>query len=127
MKTGADVFERAMSLLGYTGVYGEVDGAQSAELFRRGLDIINQVTADLWPLEQGEADFVPLVSTQEALPLSPQAVEGVAPYGVAMLLAQADGDGTNQAFYAALYQQKRNGVRRLKRERADALPRPWEG
>ena len=47
MKTGMDVFLRAMSLLGYTGIDGVVDAAQSAELVRRGLNIVNQVLADL--------------------------------------------------------------------------------
>lgn len=36
MRTGNDVFRRAISLLGYTGADGAVNGAQSAELFRRG-------------------------------------------------------------------------------------------
>ena len=35
MKTGNDVFNRALLLLGYTGIDGAVNGAQSAELFRR--------------------------------------------------------------------------------------------
>ena len=52
MKTGMDVFLRAMSLLGYTGIDGVVDAAQSAELVRRGLNIVNQVLADLWPMEK---------------------------------------------------------------------------
>ena len=54
MKTGNDVFNRALLLLGYTGIDGAVNGAQSAELFRRELDVLNQVMADLWPLEKDE-------------------------------------------------------------------------
>ena len=121
MKTGMDVFLRAMSLLGYTGIDGVVDAAQSAELVRRGLNIVNQVLADLWPLEK-TIQFTPMASIHEDVPLSVKAVEGILPYGVAMFLAQAEGDGTNQQYYASLYQQKRNAVRRYPRRRQDVLP-----
>ena len=124
MKTGMDVFLRAMSLLGYTGIDGVVDAAQSAELVRRGLNIVNQVLADLWPLEK-TIQFMPMASIHEDVPLSVKAVEGILPYGVAMFLAQAEGDGTNQQYYASLYQQKRNAVRRYPRRRQDVLPTVW--
>lgn len=124
MKTGMDVFLRAMSLLGYTGIDGVVDAAQSAELVRRGLNIVNQVLADLWPLEK-TIQFMPMASIHEDVPLSVEAVEGILPYGVAMFLAQAEGDGTNQQYYASLYQQKRNAVRRYPRRRQDVLPTVW--
>lgn len=124
MKTGMDVFLRAMSLLGYTGIDGVVDAAQSAELVRRGLNIVNQVLADLWPLEK-TIRFTPMASIHEDVPLSVEAVEGILPYGVAMFLAQAEGDGTNQQYYASLYQQKRNAVRRYPRRRQDVLPTVW--
>ena len=126
MKTGADVFQRAMSLLGYTGIDGAVNGALSAELFRRSLDIVNQVLADLWPLEKAE-DFEPLNSLNEDIPLSVQSIENVMPYGVAAFLAQSEGDGTNQQFYSSLYQQKRNAVKKPYVRRCDVLPTPWEG
>lgn len=124
MKTGMDVFLRAMSLLGYTGIDGVVDAAKSAELVRRGLNIVNQVLADLWPLEK-TIQFTPMASIHEDVPLSVEAVEGILPYGVAMFLAQAEGDGTNQQYYASLYQQKRNAVRRYPRRRQDVLPTVW--
>lgn len=127
MKTGRDVFFRAMVLLGYTGVDGTVDGAQSAELFRRGLDIVNQVAADLWPLEkEKEEAFAPLKALTQEIPLSASAVENILPYGVAAFLAQADGDGTNQQFFTSLYQQKRNMAERPLKRRGDVLPRSWE-
>ena len=126
MKTGNDVFNRALLLLGYTGIDGAVNGAQSAELFRRELDVLNQVMADLWPLEKDEV-YQPLVNVNENIPLSVAAVENVMPYGVAMFLAQADGDGANQQLYATLYQQKRNAVKKPLKTRADVLPAPAEG
>lgn len=120
-----DIWNRAMTLLGYTDPSGNVDAGLSAELFKRGLPIVNQVLAEVWPLECRE-DIVPLTSMHQEIPLSVSALETVMPYGVAMFLAQADGDGANQQFYAALYQQKRNAVKRTPRGREDALPRVWE-
>lgn len=125
MQTGGDMFRRAMSLLGYTDADGNVNGAQSAELFRRGLNIVNQVMAEIWPLERRDA-YRPLSNINDAIPLSQYAVETVMPYGVAMFLAQADGDGTNQLYYASLYQQKRNMAKRPGCRRADRLPNVWE-
>ena len=125
MRTGLDVLNRSMRLLGYTDPSGNVDPGLSAELYKRGLDILNQVMAEIWPLEKSE-DFAPLLSVHDEIPLSWSAVETVMTYGVCMFLAQADGDGTNEQFYAALYQQKRNAVKRLERRREDALPRVWE-
>lgn len=126
MKTVSDVFYQAMSLLGYTNAQGTVDGLQSAELLRRALAVVNQVAADLWPLEMGyEQAFEPLTAAGQAIPLSAQAVDGVMPFGAAMYLAQAEGDGANQQFYAALYEQKRQAVRRVPKRRGDALPNVW--
>ena len=106
MRTGNDVFRRAMSLLGYTGADGAVNGAQSAELFRRGLNIVNQVMADIWPLERKDA-YIPLSNINDDIPLS-------------------QGDGENQQFYSSLYQQKRNAVKRPPVRRGDVLPNVWE-
>lgn len=126
MKTGNEVFRRAMSLLGYTGIDGAVNGGQSAELFRRGLDLVNQLLAELWPLERTDA-YVPLTALYQEIPLSTYAVESIMPYGLAMFLAQADGDGANQQLYASLYQQKRNSVKRPQSRRMDTLPHIWQG
>lgn len=125
MRTGNEVFRRAMSLLGYTGADGDVNGAQSAELFRRGLNIVNQVMADIWPLERKDA-YIPLANINDAIPLSQYAVESAMLYGVAMFLAQSEGDGTNQQLYSGLYQRKRNAVKRPPVRRCDMLPNVWE-
>lgn len=125
MKTGMDILRQAMNLLGYTNSSGEIDAGMSAELYRRGLPVVNQIYAETWPLEKDE-EFQPLSSIGQEVPLSMDAVETVMPYGVAMLFAQADGDGANQQFYATLYQQKRNYVHRPARRRRDVLPKVWE-
>lgn len=127
--TGFEVFNQALRLLGYTDASGSTDPGLSAEFYKRSLAVVNQVLAELWPLEHlpEEADhFVPLISIEEEVPLSVGAVNTAMPYGVAMLLAQADGDGTNQQLYSALYAQKRNAVKRPERRRADVLPKVWE-
>lgn len=126
MRTGNDVFRRAMSLLGYTGADGAVNGAQSAELFRRGLNIVNQVMADIWPLERKELHISRFPTSTTIFPLSQHAVESAILYGVAMFLAQSEGDGENQQFYSSLYQQKRNAVKRPPVRRGDVLPNVWE-
>ncbi len=54
MVTGRDVMNRALVLLNYTNRFGEVDGQQSGELYKRGLAILNQVYSDLWHIEHGE-------------------------------------------------------------------------
>ena len=114
-----------MNRLGYTNASGEIDAGLSAELYRRGLETVNQIYAEVWPLEKS-GEFQPLTSIGQEIPLSTDAVETVMPYGVAMMLAQADGDGANQQFYAALYQQKRNYVHRPAKRRGDVLPVVWE-
>lgn len=47
----------------------------------------------------------------------------ILPYGVAMLLAAAHGDGDNQQLFASLYDQKRVSVRSGYERRTDTLPR----
>lgn len=130
MTTGMDVLNRALRLLSYTDASGNVDPALSAELYKRGLEVLNQVLAELWPLEhlpEEAENFAPLTSIQQELPLSVFAAQTAMPYGVAMFLAQADGDGSNQQFFASLYQQKRSAVTRPPRHRDDVLPRVCEG
>ena len=78
MKTGMDILRRAMNLLGYTNASGEIDAGLSAELYRRGLETVNQVYAEVWPLEKSEK-FQPLTSIGQEIPLSTDAVETVMP------------------------------------------------
>ena len=48
MTTGQEVFDRAMRLLGYTDIYGQADSLQYADLYKRGLPVVNQIYSDLW-------------------------------------------------------------------------------
>ncbi len=106
MQNGQDVLEQALRLLNYTDSYGQLDGEQHTELFKRGLSAVNQIYCDLWYTGKSEP-FFPLTSLREPLLLSSRQVQDVMPFGVAMLLAMSEGDGDNQQLYATLYNRKR--------------------
>lgn len=106
MHSGQDVLEQALRLLNYTDVYGQLDGQQHMELYKRGLAAVNQIYSDLWHTGNS-GPFIPLFSLKEAVALSTRQVADVMPYGVAMLLALSEGDGDNQRLYAELYNRKR--------------------
>ena len=120
--TGQEVLRQALRLLGYTDTLGEPNSAQYTEVYKRGLAVLNQLLCDLSRLENGTL-AAPLTSLREPLPLSEHVARDVLPYGVAMLLAAAAGDGDNQRLYAALYDQKRVAVQRGYERRVDTLPR----
>ncbi len=125
MRTGRDVWERAMRLLNYTDGGGRLDGAQYAELFKRALPLVNQIYGDLWFCERDDA-FCELSALEQPLRLSQRCIHDVAPYGVAMLLAQTESDGDSQQLMAALYNQKRSSMQRAVCRR-DVLPVGGDG
>ena len=108
--TGREVLEQAAGLLGY-GQPAEGGGS-------RGLLYVNKIAEELWDYTGGDR-YLPVSSPDEPLP--PLAREQALPFGVAMLLAQAAGDGDNQALYGALYDRRRAAA--LSGERRDVLPR----
>lgn len=120
--TGQEVFRQALRLLGYTDTLGDPDSAQNTEVYKRGLAVINQLVCDLSLSESGSM-AAPLTSLRQDLPLLERTARDVLPYGVAMLLAAAQGDGDNQQLFAALYDQKRVSVRNGYERRTDTLPR----
>ena len=120
--TGQDVLRQALRLLGYTDTLGEPNSAGHTELYKRALAVLNQLVCDLSRLESG-AMAAPLGSLREPLPLSERVTRDVLPYGVAMWLATAEGDGDNQRLYAALYDQKRVAIQSAYERRTDTLPR----
>ena len=109
-----------MRLLNYTDGSGRLDGRQYAELFKRGLPLVNQIYSDLWYLEREDA-FCELSRLEQPLQLSARCVHDVAPFGVAMLMAQSESDGDSQQLFAALYNQKRAALHRAVCRR-DVLP-----
>ncbi len=104
--TGLDVIQKALLLLNYTDNSGHVDSRISGAVAARGLGILNQLLADGWYAEN-DMPFTPLLATSQMLPCSKRVADDVLPYGVAMLLAQGEGDGDNQSTFAAIYNQKR--------------------
>ena len=121
--TGQEVLERAVALLGYTDENGAPDAGQLAGLYKRGVALIDQLCSDLTAAEGGTPTVVSSLSAP--LPLTEATARGVLPYGVAMLIAAARGDGDNQALFSALYTAKRRIVCRRERVQ-DVLPRGWE-
>ena len=122
--TGKELFHRALVLLNYTNPNGEVDERQSAELYKRAAVIVNQVLADV----QFIADEKPtvLADMNSPLPVSEEVAVRVMVYGVAMHVAQSEGDGDNQQIMATTYNALRNAVPRANRVRTDVLPCPMQ-
>lgn len=119
LPTGQEIWEKALSLLGY-----EMETERASMLAGRGLCLLNVIVEDL-RTRIGEP-FTPLASLQEELPpLGGKGLESAAAYGVAMLLAQLEGDGDNQSFWARVYEGKREAA--ISTGRLDVLPRPYGG
>ncbi len=113
MRSGNDVLEQALHLLGFLD--DRDSDPTSPALYRRGLAAVNQIYADLWAIGHGngvvaDQPCFPLTALSEPLNLPDRTVADILPYGVAMLMAQAEGDGEAQELYAALYSQKRSAA-----------------
>lgn len=121
--TGLNMFDRVMLLLGYSGANGEISGKD--ELLTRGLAAINQIYSDLLYIG-GSDDFSPLLTINDEINLPPRALYDVMPYGVAMFLAAAEGDGDNQQIFSSLYNSKRLSVSAGQQRIIDSLPRVCE-
>ncbi len=118
--TGDQLIRQALLLLNYTNHRGEIDRCGSEELFRRGTAIINSVLADVLPIEG--KPITALRTLNDELPAEEHTAAAVMPYGVAMLLAQSEGDGTNQQLMASIYNQKRSSIRRPAERVTDCIP-----
>ncbi len=123
MKTGKQVLIRAMQLLNLTDSSGRVNAQKNKAVVARGLPFINQIGADLAYLEGAER-WSEAAGMDDPLPLSGRALDDVMPYGVAMLIAQSEGDISNQSVFASLYNQKRAGLGQSG-QRGDVIPGIW--
>ena len=110
MKTAREVFERAMQIGGYVNGEGAPDRLRDADIYKRGLALVNQIYTDMFFAETPDGVFQPLTSMDAEIPLSTRCVNDIMPYGVAMLIAQAEGDATNQSIFSYAYNQKRAGA-----------------
>ena len=120
--TGQQMFDKSMILLGYSGVHNEIAGKD--ELLTRGLAFINQIYSDLH-YASNTTDFILLNNINDEINLPTRVLYDVMPYGVAMFLAQAEGDGDNNQIFAALYNQKRWSVKAPSKTIIDSMPKAW--
>lgn len=122
MTTAREVLERAMQLCGYVNREGVPDRLRDADLYKRGLAMVNQIFSDMFFAETPDGEFSPLMRMDDEIPLSARCVNDVMPYGVAMLLASAEGDATNQQAFSYVYNQKRASGVKSTRTIVDKLP-----
>lgn len=109
--TAAQVFNIAMNLIGYNDINGEISG--EAEIKKNALVKIQMIYQELFRAE-GRTEALPILSSMnDEFKLNDDTVRDVMPYGVAMLTAQSEGDGDNQALMAALYNQKKARLTRM--------------
>ena len=122
---GMSLFEKAMEMLGYASAEG-ISGRE--DILKKALTIINNVYAELhyaFVQQQGDEDsFVPLANINDTLNLPTIVLGDIAPYGVAMYLAQSEGDADNQSLYANIYNQKKVRGKRIGRIK-DRQPHIW--
>ena len=118
--TGAQVFERAMTLAGIDGMRrnGLGDAAR-----RRAGALVNDIYADLFAIEHPDRVFEPLADMNTPLRLSARSCCHVMPYGILMLLCSADDTVGNGAQYTDLYNRRRSAVAPVGTVRRDVLPR----
>lgn len=111
--TGMNLFDKAMEMLGYASADG-ISGKD--DMLKKALTLINLVYADLWfafEADQEKEPFQPLNRIGDEIVLPERILHDVAPYGLAMFLAQSESDADNQQLYAALYNRKRKGYNRV--------------
>ena len=123
--TGMNLFDEAMRLLGYVtedGISGRDD------MLKKALPLINRVYSELYYsfvfVPGGEDSFEPLTLIGQKLDLPRIVLNDIAPYGMAMYLAQSESDADNQALFASLYNQKKTRGKRIGRI-TDRLPHIW--
>lgn len=106
--TGMNLFDKAMELLGYTSADG-ISGKE--DMLKRGLTLINQVYAELYyafvQVPGEEDEFKLLANILDEVKLPKNVLTDIAPYGLAMYLAQSESDADNQSLYANIYNQKK--------------------
>ena len=105
MSTVGSLVQNSVQMLGYTDRYGSPDSEQYANLYKASLVFVNMIVSDLAKIEG--ISYVPHTSEDDELYLSQITIDDIAPYGLAMWLAQLNNDGDNQALFASLYNQKR--------------------
>ncbi len=122
---GMSLFNKAMEMLGYASAEG-ISGRD--DMLKKALTLINNVYAELYYAfvwKAGDKDsFVPLANINDSLNLPTVVLNDIAPYGVAMYLAQSESDADNQSLYANIYNQKKIRGKSFGRVK-NAMPHVW--
>ena len=105
MSTVGSLVNKALELLQYTDRNGVPDSERYAPQYKSALGYANMVCSDLSRIEH--IDFTPHTSLDNTLTISETSENDIAPYGLAMWLAQSNKDAENQAIFSMLYNQKR--------------------
>lgn len=109
--TAQQVFNTAMSLIGYTDINGEISG--ESEIKKVALPKIQMIYQELYRAE-GHTDALPVLgSLSDTLNLKDDTARDIMPYGVAMLVSQSEGDADNQSLMSVLYNQKKTQLTRF--------------
>lgn len=118
-------FNKAMEMLGYASAEG-ISGRE--DMLKKALTLINCVYAELYYAfiytPGGEDKFTPLKSIGEKIELPDYVLNDIAPYGLAMYLAQSESDADNQNLYAAIYNQKKIRGKSISKVK-DCAPHVW--
>lgn len=114
------MLNHSLKLLGYSENNGNAHLTQVIK--NRALPIINLVYAEL--ARNCEQRFEPLKSLSETIMLPDKAINEVMPCGIAMYIANAEGDSAAEAFWGAEYNAKRATLSRIG-EIKDVLPSIW--
>lgn len=117
--TANDLLNMAMNRLNYTDANGFVNFNANADVRKRGLDIVRYVVADIQRIKNMPADLPE--SLADAIRLPDDDIVRVAPFGVAMMIAQSENDGDSQAYMVTMYNQLRNTVKRENMKIKDVL------
>jgi len=118
--TGSEMLNHSLKLLGYSENNGNTHLTQVIK--NRALPIINLVYAEL--SRNCEQKFQPLESLSKEINLPEKALNEVMPAGIAMYIANAEGDNAAEVFWASEYNAKRVTLSRFG-EIKDVLPNVW--
>ncbi len=118
--TGREILNKSLQLLGYTENNGNTHLTQITR--NRALPTINLVYAEL--SRNCGVENTPLNSLSEEINLPDRVLNEIMPCGVAMYIANAEGDINTQTFWAREYNAKRATLSRLEIVE-DTLPKVW--
>lgn len=118
--TGSEMLNKSLQLLGYSDSNGNAHLTQSTR--NRALPIINLVYAEL--SRNCGVENAPLDSVRDEIKLTERVLNEIMPCGVAMYMANAEGDINAYTFWAREYNAKRATLSKIENIK-DLLPKVW--